>query len=51
MQVICKECKHYKPPPRYGSDRIVGEKGECHFGEIHRKVKYNESCCFCEPKS
>ena len=39
----CKTCKHYRKP--LGFDRVVGEKGKCHFGEIHRGVEPNESCC------
>jgi len=45
----CKTCEHYKEPPRLGNDRVVGEKGHCHFMSIqgdHREVSPNESCRF-----
>lgn len=42
----CRTCEYYQKPSRFGYDEIVGEKGECHFGKIHRKVNPHESCAF-----
>ena len=41
----CETCKHYKRPHRLGYGRIVGEKGKCSFGDVHRTVEPNEACC------
>lgn len=42
----CHTCSYYQKPPRLGLNEVVGEKGGCHFGNIHRKVNPDESCAF-----